>query len=92
MLEPATAPLVLAIASRDCLAKHTDKQRELTKPGYEGVSVYLGLMQTLIHCSDEDLWLTSSELGWSDFLEKKMDTFHVVQIYKWTTIPIPIPS
>ena len=59
MLEPATAPLVLAIASRDCLAKHTDKQRELTKPGYEGVSVYLGLMQTLIHCSDEDLWPTS---------------------------------
>ena len=41
---------------RDCLAQHTDKWREFTKPGYEGVSTSLGLMQTQIHCSDKDLW------------------------------------
>ena len=41
---------------RDCLAQHTDKWREFTKPGYEGVSTSLGLMWMLIHCLDEDLW------------------------------------
>ena len=44
---------------RDCLAQHTDKWREFTKPGYEGVSTSLGLMQKLIHGSDKDLWPTS---------------------------------
>ena len=34
-------------AGRDCLAQQTDKWREFTKPGYDGVSTSLGVR--LIH-------------------------------------------
>ena len=50
------------IASRDCLAQHINMWREFTKPGYEGFSISLGLMRTLIHSSDEYLWQTPSDV------------------------------
>ena len=44
------------------MAQHINMWREFTKPGYEGFSISLGLMRTLIHSSDEDLWQTPSDV------------------------------
>ena len=46
-------------AGRDCLAQQTDKWREFTKPGYDGVSsVYILGRKVDPPCSIKDVWTT----------------------------------